>query len=161
MAGTVAYHDLASFQLASLMPASFIDEIELRTPGWIDNRLLIGSAYLNSRLLKRYDAPFAAPYPIAVCDWLAKIVTMECWLKRGVASTDEEFQEYKLQATTAIAEIREAADAKDGLFDLPLRADTDASAITQGFPRAYSEQSPYVWADIQRAAGRAEDRGIY
>lgn len=159
MAGTVPYMALAEFKAASVMPADFIDEIELRTPGWIDGRLKFGSAWLDTRLAKRYDAPFRSPYPFAVQDWLAKIVTFECWLKRGVAASDEQIAEYKQQAASAFAEVREAADSKDGLFELPLRSNVDANGVTRGWPRVYSEQSPYAWADLQRDIGRNEDYG--
>lgn len=160
MAGTQPYLSLITFKAISVMPASFIDEIEARTPGWIDQRCLHGSAWLDSRLSKRYDAPFANPYPYAVCDWLAKIVTFEAWLKRGVAATDEEIAEYKAMCTTAFAEVREAADSETGLFELPLRATVDANGVRRGFVFVSSQQSPYVWADYQRDIGRQEDQGL-
>jgi hypothetical protein len=156
--GTVPYLYLASFRLITLVPADFIDEIEQRTPGWIDQRLIIHSAHLDSRLTKRYDAPFKPPYPVAVTEWVAKLAALDCWLRRGVAATDEQFLEFKEQATTALADIKEAADSETGLFDLPLRANTDASGVTRGFPRGYSEQSPYVWTNIQGRIGRSEDQ---
>ena len=47
-------------------------------------------------------------------------------------------------------ELKEAADAEKGLFELPLRAtDTTGSAINAGGPMGYSEQSPYTWTDRQ------------
>ena len=158
MTGTVPYLSLAEFRLITLVPADFIDEIEARSPGWIDQRLLVGSAYLDTRLAKRYDAPFQPPYPLAAREWLAKLVAVECWLRRGVSATDEQFVEFKAQAETTLVEIKEAADSESGLFQLPTRADTNADGVTRGFPRAYSEQSPYVWATHQGRAGREEDR---
>jgi hypothetical protein len=58
----------------------------------------------------------------------------------------------------ALAWLKEAADAKDGLIDLPLRADTTASGISRGGPLAYTETSPYAWTDVQAETGRSEDR---
>jgi len=156
--GTVPYLNLDSFKLITLVPADFIDEIEGRTPGWIDQRLIVHSAYLDSRLAKRYDAPFQAPYPVAVTEWVSKLAAVDCWLRRGVSATDEQFIEFKDQAATAITEIKEAADSEVGLFDLPTRSNADASGVTRGFPRGYSEQSPYVWTTIQGRAGRSEDQ---
>lgn len=160
MPGTRAYLDLAGFRQRTLMPASFVDEIEARTAGWIDARCLLASAYIDSRLFKRYLCPFADPAPLAVLDWVVKLVTLDAWLKRGIASTDEEFQEYKSQAITTAAELKEAADAEKGLFDLPLRADTNADGTALGFTFGTSQQSPYAWADYQRCEGRAEDGGF-
>ena len=54
-------------------------------------------------------------------------------------------------------EIKEAADGKDGLFDIPIVEDLD-SAITTGFVLGYSEQSPYTWTDVEACEGSFEDR---
>jgi hypothetical protein len=140
------------------MPASFVDEIEARTPGWITQRLANRSSYIESRLRKRYDIPQQAPYPLIVIDWLVNIVTYEAWLKRGVAATDEQFQEYVKRAAAAETDLTEAANSETGLFDLPLKQDAlIGSGVTQGFPRGYSEASPYGWADEQACRGRQED----
>jgi phage gp36-like protein len=117
----------------------------------------MASAYIDSRLAKRYAAPFEAPYPIAVTRWLTDLVTLRCWRKRGVVSTDEQMIDYRAAADAAMRELTEAANSNEGLFDLPLRADTDASGIVRAFPQSYSEQSPYVWYDIQADIGHDED----
>jgi len=62
----------------------------------------------------------------------------------------------KEQHDIAVAELKEAADSKDGLFDLPLRADTTATGVSKGGPRGYSEASPYTNLDRQRARRRNE-----
>lgn len=154
----MAYLTVDQFKNLSVMPAEYIDALEQVAPGWVQSQLEYWSAWINSRLRKRYDAPFAEPYPEAVTGWLARIVTVRCWLRRGVDPQDEQFREVKDDATAAQAEIQEAADAVEGLFDLPLRANTTASGISKGFPRGYSEQSPYVWTDEQGRVGRDEDR---
>lgn len=115
------------------------------------------SAWIDSRLVKRYAAPFDSPYPVAVKGWLNRIVTLRCYLRRGVDSGDRQVAEIKLDAENAQAEIKEAADAKDGLYELPLRADTTATGAKRGTPRVYSEASPYVGFDVQQARGRNED----
>lgn len=159
MPGSVAYQTYDEFLARTTMPASFVAEVEARTPGWIAIRLLINSANIDARLCKRYDAPFTAPAPLIVCDWLTRIVTLETWLKRGVSATDEQFLEYKQQATEAAADIKEAADSNTGLFNLPLRADTDESGVTRGYVLSSSQASPYAWMDDQVRDGRAEDGG--
>lgn len=153
----MAYLDLTSFKGLTLMPAEFVDAIESVTAGWIDAQLAYWSSQIDSRLAKRYAVPFSTPVPLAVTGWLARIVTVRCFLKRGVDPTDQQFEEIKADATSALAEIKEAADSADGLFDLPLRADTNASAISRANPRGYSEQSPYVSNDRQGIVGHEED----
>jgi hypothetical protein len=112
---------------------------------------------MNSQLTKRYDVPFSDPPPEVVQRWLARIVTVSAYLKRGFDPTDRQGQMYVAQRDEAVKEIHEAADAEKGLFGLPLRADTTASGVSKGFPKGYSEQGPYVWADQQRRTGRNED----
>ncbi len=152
------YLALADFQALTLMPSDDVDAIELASPGWIDSQLEYWSAQIDSRLRKRYAAPFSVPYPLAVKGWLARIVTVRCYLKMGVRASDEQFAEIKADADAAIAEIKEAADSVTGLFDLPLREDTTTTGVSRGAPRSYTEASPYAWTTVQANAGREEDR---
>lgn len=152
-----AYLTLAQFKTASIATDEAIDEVETRYPGFVDQRLAIASSWIDARLRKRYAAPFASPYPLAVVGWLASIVTEQVMRKRGIDATDAQVSTYVDDRKTAEAEVLEAANAKDGLFDLPLRADTDADGISKGEPLAYSEASPYVWTDRQASRAYDED----
>lgn len=152
-----AYLTLATFTDLTVMPSEFVGSIELVSPGWVDGQLAYWSSQIDARLAKRYAVPFANPCPVAVTGWLSRIVTVRCWLKRGVDPNDLQFTEIKADADAAWAEIKEAADSQLGLFDLPLRADTTASGISRGGPRSYAEQSPYVGFDRQGSTGRTED----
>lgn len=159
MPGTTPYLTLSDFKQISVVPAQFIDEIELRTPGWVEQRIRMISAYIDTRLSKRYATPFQDPCPFAVRDWIAKIVSMDCWLRRGVEPTDTEISEYKAQQQQAYDELKEAANSDTGLFDLPLRSDVDGTGISRGAPLATSQQSPYAWTTEQARIGRQEDQG--
>lgn len=152
-----AYLSSAAFKLLSVMPAVDVDALEADAPGWVDAQLAYVSTQIDARLRKRYNVPFTSPYPDAVCGWLAAIVTMRCYLRRGVDATDAQFVEIKALADLASAELKEAADGDAGLFELPLRANTDANGVTRGGPTSYSEASPYVWRDQQGATGRDDD----
>jgi hypothetical protein len=135
-----------------------VDELELRAPGFIDARLELHSGLIASRLRKRYgDFGVGDAAPVIVKLWLTALVTVDCWQKRGVSPTDEQYTEYKEAAAKADAEIKEAADSVTGLFDLPLLPDGTVSGIARGGPLTYSEQSPYVWADQQLDTARDED----
>jgi len=147
------------FRLLTLCPVNVIDEVESRSPGWLAMQLTSVSSRIDARLAKRYAAPFVAPYPTVVQEWLAHIVSWRAYLKRGVNSLDSEAAEYKAQHDEALKEILEAANSDTGLFELPLLQDLipDASGVVRGGPQSYSEQSPYVWMDVQEQAGRNED----
>lgn len=152
-----SYLTLAEFKARTLMPASSVDAIELVSAGWLLIQLDEASAWIDSRLRKRYAAPFESPYPIAVLSWVARLVTVRAFLKAGVPPTDEQFQAIQKDADDARAEVLEAATSDVGLFDLPLRSDTTATGISKSGPMSYSEQSPYAWARDQRRIGRNED----
>jgi phage gp36-like protein len=149
--------DLVGFKAATIAAGEWVDETEARYPGWIANRLAIESQRIDARLRKRYACPFTAPYPLIVTEWLAQIVTEMMMRKRGIDATDEQAQTYVEDRKTAEAELLEAANAVDGLFDLPLRADTADPGIVAPQVLGYSEASPYVAFDIQAQQARIED----
>jgi hypothetical protein len=152
-----SYLDVDGFKLLSIIPPGLIDEIEADQPGWTLAQLGRWSAWIDSRLSKRYAAPFASPYPDAVTGWLNDLVTYEAYLKRGVDPTDKQVSEILRRRDVAQAEVKEAADAKDGLFELPLRANTTESGISKGTPLGAAQASPYVWTTEQRDTARDED----
>jgi hypothetical protein len=151
-----AYLDLDAFKARSDMPATDVDTLDARETGFFDAALEDQSRWIDSRLSKRYAVPFLAPYPRAVMRWLARLVTVDAYLKRGVDPNDLQFAITTAKAEEAKAEIKEAADEQNGLFELPL-LEGGATAATRGGPLGYSEASPYVWTDRQGATGSSED----
>lgn len=153
----MSYLDLDEYKKYSVLPSVDIDDVETIQAGWIDFELEHASRFVDSRLSKRYTIPVAAPYSAVVCYWVARIVDPRVLKKRGVDATDQQFLSIDEDAKDAKEEIKEAANAEDGLFDLPLLDTADASAISKGAPRGYSEASPYVGMDVQEELGREED----
>ena len=140
----------------TVMPATYVEELETKYPGWVDKQIDMASARIDVQLSKRYVTPFIGA-PMIIKEWTARMVEVSCWLKRGVRTTDEQFQESRARGDKALEEIELAANSENGLFDLPLA--TGGSAVTATtWPRGYSEQSPYVWLDDQAEIGRSEDR---
>lgn len=154
----MAYLTLAEFKTRALLPPEYVDDVESAHAGFTTAQLESCSKLdIDARLAKRYATPFTAPYPEAIQAWLARIVTHRVFLRRGVDPTDQQAVDVKTDHDDAKKEILEAANSNEGLYDLPLRADTTASGISRGGPRGYSEQSPYVWMDGQSCVGRQED----
>jgi phage gp36-like protein len=155
------YLTLETFRDLSLLPPSYVDTIEAMHPGWISRQLARWSAWIDARLAKRYATPFdAASPPFIVEEWLNRLVTHRCYLKRGVDATDSQVDDIKQDAEKAAAEIKEAAESKEGLFELPPRQDLpDEQGITRGSPMGYAEQSPYTWAELQKDASADEGWG--
>lgn len=152
-----SYLSVEEFRDETIMPAHEVDQINIESPNWLARQLEKKSGWIDSRLRKRYAAPFVAPYPEAVKDWLTRIVTHLCYLRRGVDPTDAQAADVKSDRDLAEAEVAEAAESEKGLFDLPLLA-TTASAVTKQGPRTYAESSPYVWTTRQRNRGRSDDQ---
>ncbi len=155
----MSYLDRNEYMEYSVLPMTTIDAVEAVQEGWIDRKLRALSSYaVDARLRKRYAVPFTSPYPDAVCDWVARLMDPLTLKKLGVDATDEQFVSIAEDAKAAAEEIKEAADAVEGLFDLPIADTADASAITKGGPLGYSEASPYVGMDVQEYYARDEDR---
>jgi len=149
--------DLDRFKELSVMPTEDIDVIETKQDGWCLAQCDLLYAKICARLRKRYAVPFATPIPVIVEGWIATIVTALAYLKRGANPSDEQQGDIFKAAEAAWGEVREAADAENGLFDLPLRADSIATGISKGMPLGYSERSPYRWWTVQAEAGRDDD----
>lgn len=152
----------ATFTDISLMPPGYADAIEVAHPGWLAKQLTRWSAWIDARLAKRYATPFDADSPpMIVEEWLSRIVTHRCYLKRGCDPTDAEVAAIADDAKVAKDEITEAANSQVGLFELPLRADKPGSdGVSRGGPLGYSEASPYTWPEVQRDAAEAEGWGL-
>lgn len=150
-----AYLDLNAFKARTIMPSTDVDDLESIANGWVLAQLEQASRWIDSRLRKRYDAPFeVATCPEIVKSWLTRLVTLRAYLRRGVDATDAQFDLIRADAASAAEEIKEAADAVDGLFDLPLKDSDKATGITLGAPFGYAEAGPYEWLDVQREAVR-------
>lgn len=145
------FQTVTEFKARTILPQASVDLLEAQEPGFLQGALDDWQEEIEARLRPRYATPFAAPVPRTVLRWQTKLVTRDAYHKMGYnPSSQQDRDAIDGAAERCEAELKEAADAKDGLFDLPLRADSTASGISRGGPRVYSEQSPYVWADNQR-----------
>lgn len=153
------YLTLATFRARTLMSVAEVDYVETDSPGFTLTRITIAASYVHARLRKRYgkSLPFGDPAPEAVLGWITALVTYDVLRKRGANPADPGVDAFKADMQKALDEIKEAADSKDGLFDLP-SPEEGASNVTTGGPLGYSETSPYVWATKERLYGMWEDR---
>jgi phage gp36-like protein len=140
------------------LPESDIDLLEKRSPGITLRIATRISGNFDSRLMKRYAAPFQEPYPDALVDAVARVVAWRLLLRRGFNPSSEQDTLVKEEKDEALAWVKEAADSKEGLVELPLRQTSagEGSAVNAGGPLGYSEQSPYTWMTLQAKAARYE-----
>lgn len=153
MAAPPSYLSIAAFRVRTTMLGEDVDRLEAVYPGFLQAQIDDESSWIAGRLRKRYAVEgFDANPPGIVLKWLNKIVTLEAFDKRGFDSLSPEGQRTITASETARAEVKEAAESVEGLFDLPLRNDSTASGISQGGPLGYAEASPYTANDRQREA---------
>lgn len=150
----MAYLTFATWKARSSMSDDDANDLEARYPGHIALKIGERQAWIDGKLKKRYAAPFEAPEPEIVLAWLVSLVTFDAYKKRGFNPSSTQDQLIAKEAEDAKAEVQQAADANEGLFDLPLRQNTTASGISRGGPLGYSEHDPYTWVDRQRDAAR-------
>lgn len=136
------------------MPAEDVDFLEDHAPGYLASRLALNTSYIYSRLPKRYATPFTAPAPEIVLGWLVAMTTVDAYRKRGWNPADQQSQDLVQDRKDALDELKEAADAQNGLFEIPLREDTSEGGVARGEPFGYSEVTPYEWTDVQAEAAR-------
>lgn len=148
------YLSVSDFRTRTIIASAQVDVLEQAKPGFLAAKLDQRARWIEARLRKRYAVPFAAPIPVAVVGWLVAMVTKDALLALGTNAPDEQVQEIFKANDTAEAEIKEAADEQNGLFDLPLRDDKPESAIVEASPLASSQVSPFDWIDVESNALR-------
>lgn len=151
--------EVIDFRTRTLMPEEDVDEIWFRRPGWLEAALSGALAEIVSRLRKRYRTPYTDaggvnPRPEVVVQWQQRLVTPSAYAARGMDPAHPSMVAAAKERDDARAEMKEAADARDGLYDLPLLVTGDGTGIVHGGPLGYAEPSPYDWQDVQAEALR-------
>lgn len=133
------------------MPSERIDQLEVLYPGITDRTVVIVSGMFDSRLKKRYAAPFQAPYPDSLIFNVCRVVAYRLWMKLGFDPSSPQDQAIIQDNTDALAWLKEAADSENGLVELPAiqASPLGAAAVDSGGPLSYSEAGPYQWIDVQ------------
>lgn len=148
-----AYADSAGIKLVGILPPGDVDDLDVQRPGVVAAVCERVTRLIDARLAKRYKTPFD-PVPIAVRDCAEQLATVRLYRIRGAQPGTEIEQSIKDTQEAAEAWLKEAADSKDGLIDLPFRDNdsVDASAIDRGGPMCESDLDAYSWMDADREA---------
>lgn len=155
----MAYLDLDGFKLLSVMPDEHVDQLESTWPGFLAAQLDAQSVWIESRLRKRYKRELFTAEPLTklLGLWLSRIVTAVAYSRRGWDPSGVDVDAIVTDGEAARAEVLEAANGENGLFELALADSEGATAPMKQATRAYSEQSPYVGFSRQARIGRDED----
>ncbi|AKV03188.1 hypothetical protein AKJ09_09851 [Labilithrix luteola] len=158
-----SYLDVDGLKAYGLAPDALVDGAHLPPSppalraAWrtfVEARLRYWTSEINAKLTKRYAVSLKEPFVETVLGWLAALVTPDLYRKRGWDPSDAQASDLIEQADKVAEKLQEAADAKDGLYELPLRQDTSESGVEKGGPLFYSEADPYTWTDVQAEAIR-------
>ncbi len=150
---------LATYKTITTIDGSLVDTCADKgksVQAWLDQKW----AHIRARLVKRYAVDFITPGPVPekIIEWLVVLVDIEVWKCVGGLPEGREDGWADKDRDRVYAEIKEAADAETGLFELPLR-ETDplgASAINKGGPLVESFNTVQGWFDAQ---AQARDQG--
>lgn len=153
----MAYVDLGYVQNVGTVPTQILAAFDEANPGSFAAIAESVSRMFDARLHKRYNTPFAEPYPEAIRFHVAQVVSYQVWIKVGYNPGSAQDEGIKTARDDALAWLKDAADSQDGTVELPVRetpATGDASAISRSRPLSYNEASPYVWTRIQASRAR-------
>jgi hypothetical protein len=152
-----SYLTFAEYKLGTTIKGGLVDLCtQSKVEEWLDRH----SSKIRNRLTKRYAVDFKDPGPVPgqIKEWLTILVDINVLKFTGGTPEGREDDWAKSDADKVEAELKEAVEAQDGLFELPLR-NTDAlgaSAVSRGGPLMYTETNPYRWTDIQYDAASQE-----
>lgn len=136
------------------MSVTGVDEVEQLHPGFIEAHLRKKSGTIDGLLAKNFAAPFDAPYPDKVTEWLQRLVEPIVYLKRGVEQSDAQFATLIEDAKAANEELQNAANASENLWNLPLRSDLPKTDARRPSVLSRSDPTCYDWMARQaRQAG--------
>lgn len=132
-----SYLTLAAYKSITTINGSIVDVCAAKgkdVQRWLD----LESGHIRARLVKRYAVDFDDPGPVPdqIIKWLILLVDIPVWKCAGGNPEGREDGWAKADQEQVEAELKEAADSEEGLFELPLR-NTDAlgkTAINKGAP---------------------------
>jgi hypothetical protein len=144
-----SYLTLAAYRSITTLDGSIVDLCVAKgkdVQRWLD----LDSAHIRSRLVKRYAIDWTEvenqPAPDKIIQWLILLVDIPVCKCVGATPEGRVDDWVREDETRVNDELKEAADAENGLFELPLR-ETGASAIHIGVPHVVSYQMPWNYND--------------
>lgn len=148
-----SYLTLAQYRSLTTLDGSTVDLCVAKgkdVQRWLD----MASAHIRSRLVKRYAVEFDAPGPTPdkIIQWLILLTDIPVCKSAGVTPEGRVDDWAREDETRTNDELKEAADAENGLFELPLK-NTDtlgSSAINKGGPMVASNNTIYGYFDEQQ-----------
>jgi phage gp36-like protein len=150
----MAYVDIAYFRVMGSIPDAELDDFVDKHPGRFEAMSEAVSRLIDSYLFKRYATPFKDPVPEAVKFHAAQILSYQIRIFIGFDPSSQQDGEIVKARDEAIEWLSKAANARDGLVELPLRepepGKQDEDGVSRRRARAFSFRSPIDWHRTMR-----------
>lgn len=144
-----AYLTLVQYRAITTLDGSIVDLCVAKgkdVQRWLD----LSSAHIRSRLVKRYLIDWTEvanqPVPDKIIEWLILLVDIPVCKCTGAVPEGRVDDWVREDEKRVNDELKEAADADNGLFELPLR-ETGPSAVYIGVPHVVASQMPWDYYD--------------
>lgn len=148
------YWDVAYLKIMGSVPAAVLDEFESANEGRLLEIAAAISRLMDSYLFKRYATPFATPVPEVVKFHGTQIMSHQLRLIIGFDPGSQQDAEIVKARDAAFAWLEMAANARDGLVELPLRepdpGKKDVAGVARRKARGFSFRSAMGWHRAQK-----------
>ena len=149
-----AYVDLDYMKAMGSIPSSLLDELEANEPDTFSSMSEAVSRLVDSKLLKRYATPFEEPVPESIKLAVAQILSLQIRIRIGFDPGSMQDEQIVKARDDAMTWLEQAANAKDGLVELPLRepdeGQKDATGVARRKSRAFSYRNAMDWHQAQK-----------
>ena len=143
------YFDVGYLGMMGSVPAAVLAEFETANPGRLEAMAEAISRVMDSYLMKRYATPFAEPVPEVVKFHGTQIMSHQLRVVIGFDPGSVQDEQIVKARDAAFAWLEQAANARDGLVELPLREPApgkgDVSGVSRRRARAFSYPTAMGW----------------
>ena len=151
---TDPYFDFDYLSTMGSVPGPVLSEFDDNSPGRLSKMIVAVSRLMDSYLFKRYATPFKDPVPEVVKFHGTQILSHQLRVIIGFDPGSRQDEEIVNARNAAFAWLEQAANARDGLVELPLRepdaGKADAAGVSRRRARAFSYRSAIDWHRSQK-----------
>lgn len=148
------YFDYDYLSTMGSVPGPILAEFDESNPGRLVKMIEAISRLMDSYLFKRYATPFVDPVPEVVKFHGTQILSHQLRVAIGFDPGSQQDEQIIAARTAAFAWLEQAANARDGLVELPKRepdpGKLDASGVTRRKARGFSHTSAMGWHRARR-----------
>lgn len=151
---TDPYFDFDYLSTMGSIPGAVLAKFDEDNPGRLTKMIVATSRLMDSYLFKRYATPFKEPVPEVVKFHGTQILSHQLRVIIGFDPGSQQDEQIINARNAAFAWLEHAANARDGLVELPKRepeaGKQDAAGVSRRKARAFSYRSAIDWHRSQK-----------